>query len=487
MTRNEAIKWCDSQLGKALDYDGVYGAQCVDFFNYYYKFLTGGRNPYSDGYGVPGAKDLWNVSNVRFNKIANDPNDQNQVPKEGDIIIYSGNMAGTGGYGHVAVYAGNSTYYEQNYGGMYVKKNTRKFNGYEIGWLSYQGFDKVTPIAVYQGIVKEAVNYRKEPNSKGELIGTFYAGEVLDFKGYVKSETVEGNNIWLVGKHTGGYLWSGAIKALNINNLPDLTPKAPETPPEPVQADLSQQVIDVSAHNDIYYYSTVINSVLGAIAKAGHTGKGYSGTAVNGDPKFATYKDKFGDKLLGAYWYAYCSLDPIAEAKAFVDTVGDVPENFTYWLDIEELDGRTKKGANEWCRIFLSYVERTTDKYCGLYMNRNWFNNYIDETTKGDRYIWLAHYDTPEFSNPVKNQVAHQYTSSGKVKGYSGNLDLNYIKPEFLIPKRPDIIVTSPDVPESPSKIEDMEVEKPIEAPEPNAIQKLIINIINLIRRLFKK
>ena len=60
MTRQDALNWLNAQNGKALDYDKMYSIQCVDFFNYYYQFLTG-RNPYSDGYGVPGAKDLWNV------------------------------------------------------------------------------------------------------------------------------------------------------------------------------------------------------------------------------------------------------------------------------------------------------------------------------------------------------------------------------------------------------------------------------------------
>ena len=29
-TQSEAVAWAQSQLGKALDYDGQYGAQCVD-------------------------------------------------------------------------------------------------------------------------------------------------------------------------------------------------------------------------------------------------------------------------------------------------------------------------------------------------------------------------------------------------------------------------------------------------------------------------
>lgn len=143
MTRESAIAWCQSKLGQGLNFDGLYGCQCTDFFNYYYQYIVG-SNPYSHGYGVPGAKDLWNVVNPRFNFIKNNPNDFNQLPKPGDIMIYSGAMPGSGGYGHVAIVGeAKEVYYEQNYGGMYVKKNTRKFNGYEIGWLELKAFNEV--------------------------------------------------------------------------------------------------------------------------------------------------------------------------------------------------------------------------------------------------------------------------------------------------------------------------------------------------------
>lgn len=35
----EALSWCDAQVGRSLDYDGAYGAQCVDFIYYYYQYL----------------------------------------------------------------------------------------------------------------------------------------------------------------------------------------------------------------------------------------------------------------------------------------------------------------------------------------------------------------------------------------------------------------------------------------------------------------
>lgn len=101
MTTQDAINWLNSELGQYRDFDGQYKAQCVDFFNFYYRFLTG-RNPYTDGYGVPGAKDLWNVGTSLFTKI---PDSASLKAEPGDIMIYG--PAWGGGYGHVEVALGS--------------------------------------------------------------------------------------------------------------------------------------------------------------------------------------------------------------------------------------------------------------------------------------------------------------------------------------------------------------------------------------------
>ena len=95
MNQKNAVDWLNSQVGQYRDFDGQWQAQCVDLFNYYYQFLTT-RNPYSDGYGVPGAKDLWNVGTSRFVKIPDSPS---LLPQQGDILIYGSTWGG--GYGHV--------------------------------------------------------------------------------------------------------------------------------------------------------------------------------------------------------------------------------------------------------------------------------------------------------------------------------------------------------------------------------------------------
>lgn len=97
VTENQADVWLGQQVGQHLDYDHVYGQQCVDFFNFYYQFISG-DNPYSDGYGVNGAKDLWDRPNDRFDKI---PDSNNLIPNVGDVLVYGASWGG--GYGHVEV------------------------------------------------------------------------------------------------------------------------------------------------------------------------------------------------------------------------------------------------------------------------------------------------------------------------------------------------------------------------------------------------
>lgn len=95
MTQAQAVAWLNNANGKFWDFDGLYGKQCVDLFNFYYKQLTG-VSPYARGYGVEGAKDLWNVATDVFTKI---PDSNKLIPQPGDVLIY-GRTWGKG-YGHV--------------------------------------------------------------------------------------------------------------------------------------------------------------------------------------------------------------------------------------------------------------------------------------------------------------------------------------------------------------------------------------------------
>lgn len=83
-------------FGKKVDFDGAYGAQCVDLFRMYCKEVL--VLPHTGA--VDGAKDLfleWDhlpLERYFFNKVLN--------PECGDVVIWG--ETSTNKYGHVAIF-----------------------------------------------------------------------------------------------------------------------------------------------------------------------------------------------------------------------------------------------------------------------------------------------------------------------------------------------------------------------------------------------
>lgn len=81
----------DKYGGHGVDWDGVYGFQCVDLIDQYLKDVIGINPPW-----VIGAKDFWNLNLGWCSKIANTPTN---APQRGDIIVWNN----FGSYGHIAI------------------------------------------------------------------------------------------------------------------------------------------------------------------------------------------------------------------------------------------------------------------------------------------------------------------------------------------------------------------------------------------------
>ena len=114
-TAADAIAWAQSQVGKSLDYDGVYGAQCVDLICCYYQYL-GQRSPGGNGcdYATNRLPDGWQ-------RI------KGAQPQPGDILVYSGNSENP--YGHVGIYESDYCTYNQNFNyEQYVQRVTIRYN-----------------------------------------------------------------------------------------------------------------------------------------------------------------------------------------------------------------------------------------------------------------------------------------------------------------------------------------------------------------------
>ena len=92
-TREEAVNWVYSQEGDYLDYDGAYGAQCVDLIKYYYDYF--GVAGYAKGNAYTYATNSLPPNWTRIQNTAD------FVPEPGDIAVWTSAVGS--GAGHVAI------------------------------------------------------------------------------------------------------------------------------------------------------------------------------------------------------------------------------------------------------------------------------------------------------------------------------------------------------------------------------------------------
>ncbi|MGN0481793.1 MAG: Ig-like domain-containing protein, partial [Lachnospiraceae bacterium] len=108
-TKEDAVNWAISQIGKSLDYDKIYGEQCVDLIKYYYDYL--GNASYAKGY----------ANEYQWNEL---PGGWERVYENyaiGDVAVWKPNYGYTGENGHVGIIVGGDYDYvyvvNQNYAG----------------------------------------------------------------------------------------------------------------------------------------------------------------------------------------------------------------------------------------------------------------------------------------------------------------------------------------------------------------------------------
>ncbi len=119
-TVDEALAWVKSLEGKAYDYDGVYGAQCVDLIAGYYNYLG---VPVASGNGCDYATNTLPTA-YGWQRI------KDGVPQKGDILVYNGNSSNPAG--HVAIYEDEKILWHGRYAGSgkVQKTTTIKYNGF---------------------------------------------------------------------------------------------------------------------------------------------------------------------------------------------------------------------------------------------------------------------------------------------------------------------------------------------------------------------
>ena len=97
MGSNGSLNWISQNTNKYLDYDGWYGAQCVDLYDFYTTGFVGGQAP-NVGY----ADEIWNTHDRSvYTQI-----DRGLLPQMGDVAVF-----GKGAYtpmSHVGIILGDN-------------------------------------------------------------------------------------------------------------------------------------------------------------------------------------------------------------------------------------------------------------------------------------------------------------------------------------------------------------------------------------------
>lgn len=172
-TADEAISWLWTVNGKSLDYDGAYGAQCVDLIAYYYAYLgvtTPGGN--ANQYSTNALPSGWQ----RF---------KGGTPQKGDILVY----AGGSGNGHVAIYESDTVTWHQNWSGHYVQRLTGK---------SYKSL-KASDGSPYWGCIRP--NFNTVVDTTAPTISNASVSCKTDSQFNINAELYDANGIdhvWLV-------------------------------------------------------------------------------------------------------------------------------------------------------------------------------------------------------------------------------------------------------------------------------------------------
>lgn len=136
---------------------------------------------------------------------------------------------------------------------------------------------------------------------------------------------------------------------------------------------------------------------------------------------------------LGVYHYSYANTPELAvkEAECCLEWIKDKSFEYPIVFDMEEADVAElgKETVSAIADAFCSKIDEN-GYYVMIYANKHWLTNYFTEEIFKKYDIWLAQYN-----DEVTFKGAYgiwQYTSSGKVDGIDGDVDMNIAYKDYV-------------------------------------------------------
>lgn len=179
--------------------------------------------------------------------------------------------------------------------------------------------------------------------------------------------------------------------------------------------------IDVSVWQGSIDWSKTKDEIDFAILRAG-----YGRHVSQKDDRFEEYYaacEKYNIPK-GAYWFSYATTkdEAIQEAKACIECLKGKKFEYPILFDIEHSTQTNTAVASAIIPAFCDTI-RAAGYYPGIYSYYSFLKSYVPSSVYSKYDIAVAHYAS---STPWTQKTMWQYSSTGRVSGISGNVDLDY-------------------------------------------------------------
>jgi lysozyme len=186
-------------------------------------------------------------------------------------------------------------------------------------------------------------------------------------------------------------------------------------------------VIDVSHHQgDIEWLKVKAAGVKGAFVKA-------TEGATYTDPKYRRNAAGAAGASVPVGYYHYArpeNNEVMKEVENFISAIKGQPAQLPHVLDLEgDASKLSKPDLTKWALTWMREVKKRTGHTVMLYTGAYFARDEVGPEL-GEFPLWIAHYGA---SKPLDNSTwsrweVFQYTSSGKVDGIAGNVDMNVME-----------------------------------------------------------
>lgn len=188
--------------------------------------------------------------------------------------------------------------------------------------------------------------------------------------------------------------------------------------------------IDISSHQNpaVINYDELAKNIDFAILRASYTGWGGKGDLVYKDTAFNTHYDELTSRGIpvGAYHYGCADTlhEAINEADFFLNVVKGKMFAYPVYYDTEDQYHQAKLTPNQLTDVVTAFVKKVEAEgyFTGIYASHSWFYNNLNLDRLTKIHKWVAHWSAQQ--HPMPQATLWQTSSTGRVSGYTGPLDL---------------------------------------------------------------